>query len=315
MPSSLPGRHELGQNFLIDPQAVKTILTSVAATDGPIIEIGPGGGALTFGLERLNRHITAVEIDPHYARRLRARVADNTNILTGDFLSYRLPPFPHVIVGNLPFHQTTAILRRLLNAPDWTDAVLVAQWEVARRRAGVGGATMMTAQWWPWFDFELITRLPARSFRPMPNVDGGLFTMSRRETPLLCRSRRQQYHAFVRRIFTGRGLGLPQIVSHANRTGKRTSPSTREVSRWMAHAGVRQRTLPKDLTAHQWVELFQLCGESGPTPTSSTTSTPNRHRKAQTQSRTEREPEDRKTGRPRTSHTSRPRKARGKPGR
>jgi hypothetical protein len=43
---------------------------------------------------------------------------------------------------------------------------------------------MLTANWWPWYDFELHARVPARSFRPVPAVDGGLFTMTRRETPL-----------------------------------------------------------------------------------------------------------------------------------
>src|SRR5699024_11383810 len=82
--------------------------------------------------------------------------------------------FRSVLVGNLPFHLTTAILRRIFRAPGWKHAILLVQWEVARRRAGVGGATMMTAQWWPWFDFELGRRVPARAFTPRPNVDGGV---------------------------------------------------------------------------------------------------------------------------------------------
>ena len=33
---------------------------------------------------------------------------------------------------------------------------------------------MMTAQWAPWFDFRLITRVPAYAFTPKPCVDGGI---------------------------------------------------------------------------------------------------------------------------------------------
>lgn len=33
---------------------------------------------------------------------------------------------------------------------------------------------MMTAQWAPWFDFRLITRVPAYAFTPKPSVDGGI---------------------------------------------------------------------------------------------------------------------------------------------
>ncbi|WRO40081.1 23S ribosomal RNA methyltransferase Erm [Mycobacterium canetti] len=97
----------------------------------------------------------------------------------------RLPCHPHTVVGNLPIHHITAMLRRLLNASGWTDAMLLMQWEVARRRAGVRGATMMTAQGWPWLDFALMQRIPATTFRPRPDVDGDLLTNTRRTEPLV----------------------------------------------------------------------------------------------------------------------------------
>lgn len=43
-----PGRHELGQNFLIDQSVIDTVVGLVTRTDGPIIEIGAGDGALTL---------------------------------------------------------------------------------------------------------------------------------------------------------------------------------------------------------------------------------------------------------------------------
>jgi hypothetical protein len=41
-------------------------------------------------------------------------------------------------VSNVPFNVTTPVLRHLLAAPGWEPAVLIIQWEVARKRAGVG---------------------------------------------------------------------------------------------------------------------------------------------------------------------------------
>ncbi|WP_410604914.1 23S ribosomal RNA methyltransferase Erm [Amycolatopsis sp. lyj-90] len=223
-----PGRHELGQNFLIDLNTVETVVKLVAGTDGPIIEFGTGDGALTLPLERLGRPLTGVEIDARRAARLAGRVRPSTEIVTADFLRFPLPKTSYVLVGNLPFHLTTATLRHVLAAPGWTDAVLLVQWEVARRRAGVGGATMMTAQWWPWFDFQLAGRVPAAAFRPRPGVDGGLLTMTRRERPLVDDADRARYQDFVRRVFTGNGR---EIASGA---------------------------LPKRLTARQWAEAFRL---------------------------------------------------------
>lgn len=204
-----PGRHELGQNFLIDRNIIEKLVRLVAAIDGPIIEFGTGDGALTLPLERLGRSLTGIEIDDRRAARLAGRVRASTEIVTADFLRFPLPKTPYVLVGNLPFHLTTATLRHVLAAPGWTDAVLLVQWEVARRRAGVGGATMLTAQWWPWFDFGLVGRVPR----------GGVPPQARRR-------RRSAHHgpsrAAARRRRGSRALpGLRAAGVHAPRPGRR----------------------------------------------------------------------------------------------
>ncbi|WP_370430641.1 rRNA adenine N-6-methyltransferase family protein [Blastococcus sp. Marseille-P5729] len=75
-----------------------------------------------------------------------------------------------MIVGNIPFHLTTPLLRRLLNTRTWSGAILLTQWEVARKHAAVGGSTLMTAQSAPWFSFHLHARLPSRGFTPRPSA-------------------------------------------------------------------------------------------------------------------------------------------------
>jgi 23S rRNA (adenine-N6)-dimethyltransferase len=258
MPTYRAGRHELGQNFLTNRTKINTIVDRVAATDGPIIEIGSGNGALTIPLQSLGRPITAIEIDPQQARALQAHVDSTTTIVHGDFLNFRLPATPHTIVGNLPFHLTTAILRRILHAEAWTAAILLVQWEVARRRAAVGGATMMTAQWWPWYDFDLVTRVPASAFTPSPTVDAGLMTISRRRSPPVDPTERARYAAFVHSVFTGRGHGLHQILPKVV-----SAPLKSPVQRWLAKQRFRHTPLPRDLTAEQWSEIFAL---AHPTP-------------------------------------------------
>ncbi|MGI8329255.1 23S ribosomal RNA methyltransferase Erm [Actinomadura scrupuli] len=244
------GRHELGQNFLTDRSVIGDIDELVARTTGPIVEIGPGDGALTLPLSRQGRPLTAVELDPGAARRLSGRAPGNVTVVCADILRYRLPRHPYVIVGNIPFHLTTSIFRRLLATDHWHTAVLLVQWEVARRRAGVGGASMLTASWWPWYEFELHARVPARSFRPVPSVDGGLLSMSRRATPLAVDRRR--YQDFVKQVFTGRGRGLREILEGTGRLGRRA------LRDWERRNRVSPQALPKDLTAHQWASLWHL---------------------------------------------------------
>jgi 23S rRNA (adenine-N6)-dimethyltransferase len=243
------GRHETGQNFLSDASVIAEITAQIARTRGPIVELGAGDGALTRPLARLSRQILAIELDPRRARRLDAGTPSHVRVLAGDVLRAAFPDRPHVVVGNVPFHLTTAILRRLFAERCWTDAVLLVQWEVARRRAGVGGSTMLTAQEWPWFEFQVLRRVPARAFRPIPSVDGGLLRIVRRAEPLVPVSERREYQRFVGEVFTGAGSGLPAIL-------RRVTP-TPGLDGWLRASGVTASTLPKHLDASQWASLWE----------------------------------------------------------
>lgn len=256
MPTYRHGRHEHGQNFLTDQRTISTIIELVARTDGPLLEIGPGGGALTLDLQDLGRPLTAVEIDAKNVRRLEQRLHPEVELIHGDFLRWRLPSTPHVVVGNLPFHQTTAMLRRVLHAPGWTEAILLVQWEVARRRAGVGGATMMTAQWWPWVEFDLAGRVHASAFTPAPSVDGGIMTMTRRPQELVPARDRRAYREFIHAAFTGRGRGIAEILGHLVPPRHR-----RRIPERLGREGIAASSLPKSLTAPQWARLFTAVQE------------------------------------------------------
>ena len=245
------GQHEHGQNFLCDNQIVFQFVDLVRReTTGPIIEIGPGKGALTVPLLHLGRPVTGVEIDSHWVRYLRKR-HKQLAVVQADFLRYRLPAVPHVIVGNVPFHLTTAILRKLLHSPKWTSAVLIVQWEVARRRAGVGSSTMMTAQWAPWFEFGLGVRVPAAAFRPCPIIDGGILYIHRRLYPLIPIAEQQNFQQIVHAVFSGKGRGFLEICMRCG-----LFKSKRVAARWVQKYKVNPAALPSKLTLEQWVGLF-----------------------------------------------------------
>src|SRR5699024_12012037 len=73
--------HEHGQNFLHDKTIQKSILEHVKTTTGPIIEIGPGAGALTKHLVHLERPLRAVEIDRRLAESLAQRVGKKVEVV------------------------------------------------------------------------------------------------------------------------------------------------------------------------------------------------------------------------------------------
>lgn len=242
------GRHELGQNFLIHRPTIQRIVDLVAATRGPILELGAGDGALTAPLARLGRDLVAIDIDEHRVRALRGRLPQ-IRVEHADAL--RHPLDRPVVVGNVPYHVTTPILRRLLTRERWQQAILLTQWEVARKRAGVGGGTMMTAQAAPWFAFSLHGRVPARHFAPMPSVDGGVLRIVRRAAPLVDPADRRGYEAFVRAMFTARGNGMPALLQRA--AGLSAGQSRAVVGR----VGVAPSCLPRDVRPEQWAALWR----------------------------------------------------------
>lgn len=247
--SRFGGRHELGQNFLHHRPSINRIIALARSTaDGPILEIGPGDGALTSGLAALGRPLTLVELDEYRVRRLRRRFP-SARIVHADIMT--TPIEAPVVVGNLPFHLTTPLLRKLLDDTHWDHAILLTQWEVARKRAGVGGGTMLTAQAAPWFSFALHGRVPTHGFSPMPSVDGGILEISRRVRPLVSSSDRHAYERFVRRAFTARGRGLGQILKHSAALPRGAANSA------LRRAGIPGSALPRELDPAQWAGLWE----------------------------------------------------------
>ena len=244
-----PGPHELGQNFLTDRRTIARIVHLAGQTSGPLVEWGTGEGSVTVPLSRLGRPLEGVEIDAVRTRNLRRRVGPHVCISEGDILRHA-PPGGSTVVSNVPFSLTTPVLRHLLRSPGWVRAVLLVQWEVAKKRAGVGGTTQLTAQWWPWLSFTLDRRVPASAFHPRPSVDGGILVIDRRERPLLATRQQRSYQRWVRQVFVAGGRGLPEILT---RTGRLTRAQALQFCR---DQGLDPRALPRDLTVEHWVQAF-----------------------------------------------------------
>lgn len=122
--------------------------------------------------------------------------------------------------------------------------------------AGVGGATMMTAQAAPWFTFELHGRVPAYGFTPQPSIDGGLLAIRRRDIPLVADVDQRSYANFVHCIFTGRGRGVADILR------QRSVCDPRTIKHVLDQSSTNQNALPRDLSADQWAALWKALGSA-----------------------------------------------------
>jgi len=139
-----------GQNFLVDGNVARKVVAAVGAgADDVVVEIGPGFGAITFGLAASARHVVAVEIDAGIVRAFRAEygAVERLTLVDGDFLEFdiegaaREQSVPRLIVaGNLPYNVTSPVIRRLIEHKAIVPrAVLMVQAEVGARIAAAPG--------------------------------------------------------------------------------------------------------------------------------------------------------------------------------
>jgi 23S rRNA (adenine-N6)-dimethyltransferase len=195
-------RRSLGQNFLLRAVAERFVDEIGIDRDDLVVEIGAGAGAVTSALMRRGAEVLAVEVDDVWARRLRritSSASQSVEVVSADFLSIRLPTRRFRVVGCIPFGQTTAILRRLLDNPRGRleRADLIVQFEVARKRAAVPPRTLLSTVWAPWWEVRLGRRIPADQFRPVPRVDAAVLTVTRRDPPVLPAAMAEPFARFV----------------------------------------------------------------------------------------------------------------------
>ncbi|UVI35115.1 16S rRNA (adenine(1518)-N(6)/adenine(1519)-N(6))-dimethyltransferase RsmA [Brevibacterium spongiae] len=176
-----------GQNFVIDPNTVRSIVTA-AGLDKPsnVVEIGPGLGSLTLGLLEAGHSVTAVEIDEVLAAKLPETVERFAgteaafSLVNADALRVtELPESqPEALVANLPYNVAVPVLLHFLETFSSLKSVLVmVQLEVAERLAAPPGSRTygvpsVKAQWYG--DVRLAGRIGKNVFWPAPNIDSGL---------------------------------------------------------------------------------------------------------------------------------------------
>ena len=87
----MPAKPKLGQNFLVDTEAIQRIAASIGDLTGrTVVEIGPGHGAITAALAARAAHVLAVELDHELALHLRVQFPpERVTVVEQDVLQLR----------------------------------------------------------------------------------------------------------------------------------------------------------------------------------------------------------------------------------
>lgn len=190
-------RKRFGQHFLTDAGVLQAIAAAVALqADDPVLEIGPGQGALTEVLAPGVARYVAVEIDRDLVPLLKVGFPQlevvNADILRVDLAELLDAAQPWRVVGNLPYNISSPLLIKLTDfARQYPgrlkDLHFMLQREMADRLLAQHGSKAwgrLSVMAQLQFDVEHILDVAPESFAPPPKVWSSVIRLLPRSRPV-----------------------------------------------------------------------------------------------------------------------------------
>ena len=223
----------LGQNFLIDQNALKAIVDAgLEGCEGEkvrgceVLEIGPGLGVLTEEMLKRGCRVTAIEKDPVLAARLKESLGnpEGLTVIAGDALDWVAQSNNRTIeqsnnfdamISNLPYQAGTRILLELVKARELQSMTVLVQTEVAERLAAKEGSkTRGLAGVWAQLDYDvrIVRKVSASCFWPRPEIGSSVVRLDRHDRNLsLSGEERALFHRLTKQAFEHRRKQLGSI--------------------------------------------------------------------------------------------------------
>ena len=250
----------LGQNFLQDSSALEKIaLAAEIQRDDCVLEIGPGLGSLTRYLAVSAQKVTAVELDTDLLAPLRAvlKPYQNVHVIHGDILDLSISEIidqpDYLVVANIPYNITSAIIRHLLESnPKPRRVVLTIQKEVAERIcARPGDLSLLALSVQVYGAPSIAAKIPANSFHPAPKVDSAILRIDIHKEPLIPVELLDIFFKLIKAGFAQKRKTLRNSLS----AGLHISPQNAEIL--LTSAGIDFMRRAETLSIEEWKGLCE----------------------------------------------------------
>ena len=213
-------KKSLGQHFLKDENICRKIVSALQQHSFlQLVEVGPGGGALTKHLFQLDGiEFKAVELDEEKVTYLHATYPQlEGKIIHQSFLDIEKPfSGKFTVVGNFPYNISSQILFKILEWKDDVDCMVgMFQKEMAQRVASkegnkIYGVISVLVQ--AFFDVEYLFDVQETSFQPPPKVKSGVIRLTPRAEILPMKSEKA-FFLLVKTAFNQRRKMLRNAVN------------------------------------------------------------------------------------------------------
>jgi len=250
----------LGQNFLDDVAILERIVASAELSpDAAVLEIGPGLGGLTTALAQHTRRVVAVELDRHLIPVLQEVCAarNNIEIVQGDILKLDpdalLREKEYVVVANIPYNITSAIIRHLLEARCKPGRiVLTVQKEVALRICATpGDYSLLALSVQVYGKPSIRMRIPAGAFYPPPKVDSAVVRVDVYPQPLIPPEMMDTFFTLAKAAFSQKRKTLRNALS----AGLGCPGS--KAAELLQSAGIDPQRRAQTISIEEWQELVK----------------------------------------------------------
>ena len=257
-------KKSLGQNFLVEPAGLMKVINAAELSGcEEVLEIGAGLGSLTYLLAQSSRQVTAVEIDKQMLEPLAEALKTFTNVavVPGDILnldpSKLVSQENYVVVANIPYYITSAIIRHLLEADlKPSRVILTIQKEVAQRIiARDGKMSLLSLSVFVFGDPEIAGTIPAGSFFPAPDVDSAVLRIRLHPEPLIPLAQMDQFFKLAHAGFGQKRKTLRNSLSAG------LNLPTGEVEARLLKAAIEPSRRAETLSVAEWaniVESFEI---------------------------------------------------------
>ncbi len=176
--------------------AQKIVRAAELRTGDVVLEIGPGRGILTERLIEAGCRVMAVEIDPRLSSEIRKRfkgMEDKIEVIEADALKISFTELAEragkrlKVAANLPYNISGPVLAKFIDERVAFELlVLMFQKEVARRITALPGTKdygVLSVLCQTFMDVKIEFHVPARLFRPVPEVESTVVKMRVLDAP------------------------------------------------------------------------------------------------------------------------------------
>lgn len=261
-------RKGLSQNFLIDGNILRKIVSTAALEPGElVVEIGSGPGSLTEELLNGGAHVVAVEKDTIFANALERLKTPGRqlDVFCDDIMTFPLekvvaaklqPGKKAKVIANLPYHLTTPIIAMLIQQRHlFSSLILMVQEEVARRFV----ASPKTAEYSSFTVFLNFYSHPKYAFTvgrqcfyPSPKVDSAIVVLDLKEPPHVADE--DAFFVLTRTAFKQRRKML--------RGSLRDLYPPDRIEQSLAAIGLNPQARPEDLSLDAFLALFSKLSQN-----------------------------------------------------